>query len=74
MINSKLLDTFPDFLQFWEKEKNAPLAAQITAWQTTYMSQWPELLEKQLNDYAEMGEDWQKTAGERSGRLVAVVH
>lgn len=38
---------------------------QMDAWLNEYMSQWPELLQKQLDDYASLNEDWRVTASER---------
>jgi len=38
---------------------------QIDAWLNEYMSRYPELLQKQLDDYASLNEDWRVTASER---------
>lgn len=65
MQQDNIVDTFPVFLEFWKKNQNALLAVQIEAWATEYMSQWPELLEKQLADYSSQQEDWKKVAGEK---------
>ena len=38
---------------------------QIELWETSYISKYPELLQKQLHDYASMGMSWRKLAGEK---------
>jgi hypothetical protein len=65
MPESTIIDTFPAFLDFWSAAQAQPLDAQIEAWASDYMSQWPELLGKQLDDYASEGEDWRQIARER---------
>ena len=65
MQQENIVDTFPVFLEFWEKNQDAPLAVQIEGWATEYMAQWPELLEKQVADYSSQQEDWKKVAGEK---------
>lgn len=65
MQQNNIIDTFPVFLEFWKKIQNAPLATQIELWASEYMAQWPELLNKQLNDYASQHVDWKKLAGEK---------
>ena len=66
MPTCKNLDTFPDFLSVWENVQHDALEAQINAWLNEYMSHYPELLQKQLDDYASLDEDWRVTA---SGRI-----
>ena len=61
----EIVDTFPAFLAYWERVQDAPLDARIETWAADYMSRWPELLEKQLDDYAAQGEDWRQIARER---------
>ncbi|MGB7876323.1 MAG: hypothetical protein WBL25_18205 [Anaerolineales bacterium] len=41
------------------------LDVQIEAWLEKYMSGYPELLQKQLDDYTSLNEDWRVTASER---------
>mgnify|MGYP001044976798 CR=1 FL=1 len=65
MSDSNVIDTFPAFLSFWEKAQHLPLDAQIEGWASDYMAQWPELLEKQIQSYAEDGDDWRDVARER---------
>ena len=60
-----LIDTFPAFLAYWTDVQNSSLDAQIESWASEYMSRWPELLEKQLDDYASQGLSWRRIARER---------
>lgn len=65
MSKCSVIDTFPSFLALWAESRHRPLNAQIEAWSAEYMVQWPELLEKQLEDYANRGVDWRQIARER---------
>ena len=65
MSTCELIDTFPSFLNYWKKFHNAPLAEQIEGWKNEYMSGWPELLRKQVEDYAEQSLDWKQVAREK---------
>ena len=65
MPNCKILYTFPSFLTFWNIVQHDSINMQMDAWLNEYMSQWPELLQKQLDDYASLNEDWRVTASER---------
>ena len=65
MPGCTIIDTFPRFLDAWAANRQAPLEAQIQAWTRDYMSQWPELLQKQLDDYADLQQDWHTIASER---------
>jgi hypothetical protein len=65
MSKSKIIDTFPAFLAFWDTFRSEPLDAQIEGWSTDYMALWPELLEKQVDSYASEGLDWRQIARER---------
>jgi hypothetical protein len=60
-----LIDTFPAFLEFWAEACRQPIEEQIEGWAATYMAQWPELYEKQVQDYHNEGLDWRQTARER---------
>jgi hypothetical protein len=64
MCESNIIDTFPAFLAFWEKAQHLPLEAQIEGWASDYMAHWPELLEKQIQSYADDGDDWRDVARE----------
>jgi hypothetical protein len=63
--NYHIIDTFPAFLSFWGSAQHKPLSVQIDAWSSEYMSQWPELLQKQLKDYSDEGLDWRQVAREK---------
>lgn len=57
-----LIDTFPEFLAYWQHVQDMPMTEQIEAWADLYMNHWPELRQKQLNCYTEEGEDWRAIA------------
>ncbi len=61
----RILDTYTDFLDYWERYKDRNVHDQVSGWAEEYMSKWPELLKKQKADYAGMGEDWRIVAAER---------
>ena len=65
MSKCNIVDAFPGFLDFWTAVRHQPLDAQIDRWASEYMSQWPELLEKQVDDYSSEGEDWRGVAREK---------
>jgi hypothetical protein len=60
-----IIDTFPQFRSFWKAAQHKPMAAQIDTWASEYMSQWPELLEKQVDDYKSEEEDWRQIARDK---------
>jgi hypothetical protein len=60
-----LIDTFPAFLEFWSEAKARPLDEQVEAWAKVYLSAWPELLEKQVEDYRSQHLDWRGIAREK---------
>lgn len=64
MLELQIIDLFPDFLAFWPATRRKSLVEQIDDWHNIYMAPWPELLKKQLDDYAELGEDWRHFAAE----------
>lgn len=53
------------FLAFWNEAHYKPVDAQIESWASEYMSQWPELLEKQLENYSRENVDWRQIAREK---------
>jgi hypothetical protein len=65
MANCEFIDTFPAFLTYWEKVQHSPLDDQIECWATEYMSLWPELLTKQIEDYSSQSLDWRQIAREK---------
>jgi hypothetical protein len=64
-VQHRLIDAFPQFTQFWEQVKHKSLDEQIELWADEYMSQWPELMNKQTSDYQDQGVDWRQIARER---------
>lgn len=64
-MNFEIVDTFPAFVAYWSNAQNKPMDEQIELWAKDYMSSWPELLEKQMDDYAEQNLDWKEIARER---------
>jgi hypothetical protein len=65
MPQHNLIDTFSEFLTFWQNAQQKPIDTQIDSWASGYMRRWPELLEKQQEDYASQGEDWRRVAREK---------
>ena len=61
----EILDTIPAFLNVWHDVSNDDIDTQIDAWLELYKTRWPDLLQKQLDDYASLNEDWRATAKER---------
>lgn len=60
-----IIDTFPAFEAYWAKAQSKPMDEQIELWANEYMSAWPELLERQIEDYSEQNLDWKEIARER---------
>ena len=58
MPELQIIDTFGNFLTFWEQVQQQPLTAQIEAWAESYLALWPNLRQMQLEAYAADGEDW----------------
>ncbi len=59
------MDTFPAFLEWWERAEGQSLEEQVEGWAAEYMARWPELLARQQEDYASQGLDWREVARER---------
>lgn len=66
-----VIDTFSEFLRFWVRAQGKPIEAQIEGWASEYMSQWPELLEKQQGDYSSQNGDWRQIAREKVFQFLA---
>jgi hypothetical protein len=64
--NPLIIDTYPSFINLWGRIKYLPIDTQIRAWYDEYMSQWPELFEKQIAEYKNDGLDWKVIAKERN--------
>ncbi|MGQ9854755.1 MAG: hypothetical protein ACUVTG_15310 [Candidatus Oleimicrobiaceae bacterium] len=64
-MSIECIDTFPAFLSYWARVQDKPLDEQINRWAMEYMSAWPELLAKQVEDYSTQNLDWRQVARER---------
>jgi hypothetical protein len=62
MSNCFLTDTFPAFLTWRDKAQHLPLEAQISGWEQDYLAAWPELLRKQIDEYAGENQNWRQIA------------
>ena len=65
MQQIRIINTYPDFLEFWEKYQNRPITIQVEKWASEYMAKWPELLEMQISDYTNQHIAWQQIASEK---------
>lgn len=59
-----IIDTFPDFLELWERIRDLPVQAQMERWES-YIAAWPEVRDLLVKDYADQGLDWRAVARER---------
>lgn len=62
MARLEIIDTFHEFVLYWRQFQNQGIKAQINAWNSQYISKWPELQEKLIDCYTEEGEDWRAIA------------
>lgn len=60
----EIIDTFPAYLEYWDQVKDFGIDEQIEAWKMEYLKPWPNLIEKQIEDYASQNLDWRKIAQE----------
>jgi hypothetical protein len=58
----KVIDTFEDFLNYWEDACSKNPMKQIELWKNSYMAKYPELLEIQIKNYENQGIDWREIA------------
>ena len=65
MLTCEIVDTYSSFLAYWARVQGRPVEEQIEAWASEYMAPWPELLAKQIDDYASQGVDWRQIAREK---------
>jgi hypothetical protein len=65
MSTCEVLDAFPAFLTYWAEVHSRSLDEQVEAWAGEYLAPWPELLAKQVDDYASQGLDWRQIAREK---------
>lgn len=64
MTQLHIIDAYKEFVDFWPHVQAQSLDEQIEGWYTQYMAQWPKLRHKQIDCYAEEGEDWREIARE----------
>jgi hypothetical protein len=62
MENIEVIDTFPQFLEIWPELQVVNNSQKPDLWLGKYMSQYTELVQKQLDSYAEDRSDWRSTA------------
>lgn len=62
MGSSSIIDTFAEFLHYWEEVKTQEIDVQIEKWKSSYMKKYPELCEKQITEYRETGAEWKDIA------------
>ncbi|MEO0113115.1 MAG: hypothetical protein ABIN23_04385 [candidate division WOR-3 bacterium] len=58
----RIIDTFDDFLLYWEKAHNKNWEERFKLWQEIYMAKYPELLRKQIESYKELDSFWLEKA------------
>jgi hypothetical protein len=61
----KIIDIFPVFQTYWADAEHKSVEDQIESWAKEYMLPWPELLSKQIEDYAAQNLIWQQVAREK---------
>lgn len=55
-----IIDTLPDFENYWSQNKDSSIHVQVDGWVSEYMVNWPVLLKKQINQYQSEGVDWRQ--------------
>lgn len=65
MADCIVIDTYPDFIEYWDEFCQMPIEQQIEGWASMYMAHWPELLDKQIKEYANENVDWQQVARDK---------
>ncbi|MBE0431660.1 MAG: hypothetical protein IBX67_07520 [Dehalococcoidia bacterium] len=58
----RLIDTFDDFMRYWQGACDKTVEEKVELWATSYMQKYPELLQRQVRDYEESGYDWREIA------------
>ena len=61
----EVIDSFPRFLSVWGKIKSTDIKERPAVWEKEYMQYYPELLQKQIEDYDQQGIDWREIAEEK---------
>ncbi len=52
-------------MSYWSQVKDRSIEDQLDAWETEYMALWPDLLDKQLDDYSSQNAEWRQIAREK---------
>ncbi len=60
-----LIDTFPEFMEYWNKNEKDSVSEEIKTWENYYKSNYPELFEKIVQDYSESGLNWKDIARDK---------
>lgn len=60
-LNTKIIDTFPDFQRFWDDSQRSGMHEQLQRYEEDYLKRWPELFET-LRDQSFT---WREVAEER---------
>ena len=58
----EIVDTYPDFTNYWKTARLKDLDEQIRLWKDSYMKRFPALLRKQIQCYEADGIDWKGIA------------
>ncbi len=61
----RYIDTFDDFMRYWSDACSKPEEQKLELWETSYMGNYAELLEKQVAAYEEQDFSWRGTAREK---------
>ena len=57
-----LIDTFPDFIQFWNDKVTSNPDRQIEFWERFYRDEDEEIFNKAISDYSDDGAEWKDLA------------
>jgi hypothetical protein len=58
----KILDTYEDFSDYWTCARFKNVEEQVQLWHDSYMKKYPELFDKQVQNYRIENMDWQEIA------------
>lgn len=61
----EIVDTFDEFLRYWDSACSEDLVHQVERWRSSYMAAYPELLQKQIDSYEGYNLDWREVAREK---------
>jgi hypothetical protein len=71
MSTTQIIDTFAEFTNYWSLVKEKSTEYQVDAWASDYLSSWPELVAKQVENYREVNLDWRQIACEKVFPFIA---